>query len=83
MGSAVLELQEAQIIFMLVLKCLMTQHVLLETIKITVSYLFSNGKGEPSQQGFGASLLKSLLDNMPYLPAAATGGKSSRSEVVW
>uniref|UniRef100_A0A7N8X1U1 Dual E2 ubiquitin-conjugating enzyme/E3 ubiquitin-protein ligase BIRC6 n=1 Tax=Mastacembelus armatus TaxID=205130 RepID=A0A7N8X1U1_9TELE len=34
----------------------------------------SNGKAETSQQGFGASLLKSLLDNMPYLPAAATGG---------
>ncbi|XP_039995720.1 baculoviral IAP repeat-containing protein 6 [Xiphias gladius] len=34
----------------------------------------SNGKGDPSQQGFGASLLKSLLDNMSYLPAAATGG---------
>ncbi|KAM4600039.1 dual E2 ubiquitin-conjugating enzyme/E3 ubiquitin-protein ligase BIRC6 isoform 3-T3 [Fundulus diaphanus] len=34
----------------------------------------SNGKGEPSQQGFGVSLLKALLDNMSYLPAAATGG---------
>ncbi|XP_035519765.1 baculoviral IAP repeat-containing protein 6 [Morone saxatilis] len=34
----------------------------------------SNGKGDPSQQGFGVSLLKALLDNMPYLPAAATGG---------
>ncbi|XP_069036040.1 baculoviral IAP repeat-containing protein 6 isoform X3 [Lepisosteus oculatus] len=34
----------------------------------------SNGKGEPSQQGFGSALLKALLDNMPYLPAAATGG---------
>ncbi|XP_032409947.1 baculoviral IAP repeat-containing protein 6 isoform X3 [Xiphophorus hellerii] len=34
----------------------------------------SNGKGEPSQQGFGISLLKALLDNMAYLPAAATGG---------
>ncbi|KAL6101444.1 birc6 [Pungitius sinensis] len=34
----------------------------------------SNGKGEPSQQGFGVSLLKAMLDNMPYLPAAATGG---------
>uniref|UniRef100_A0A3B3YZP8 UBC core domain-containing protein n=1 Tax=Poecilia mexicana TaxID=48701 RepID=A0A3B3YZP8_9TELE len=31
-----------------------------------------NGKGEPSQQGFGISLLKALLDNMAYLPAAAT-----------
>ncbi|KAM9726353.1 LOW QUALITY PROTEIN: dual E2 ubiquitin-conjugating enzyme/E3 ubiquitin-protein ligase BIRC6 [Menidia menidia] len=34
----------------------------------------SNGKGDPGQQGFGQSLLKALLDNMPYLPAAATGG---------
>ncbi|XP_061601104.1 baculoviral IAP repeat-containing protein 6 isoform X2 [Cololabis saira] len=34
----------------------------------------SNGKGDSSQQGFGTSLLKALLDNMPYLPAAATGG---------
>ncbi|XP_029926712.1 baculoviral IAP repeat-containing protein 6 isoform X5 [Myripristis murdjan] len=34
----------------------------------------SNGKGDPSQQGFGMGLLKALLDNMPYLPAAATGG---------
>nr|XP_029525395.1 baculoviral IAP repeat-containing protein 6-like isoform X13 [Oncorhynchus nerka] len=34
----------------------------------------SNGKGEPSQQGFGMNLLNALLDNMPYLPAAATGG---------
>ncbi|XP_054605954.2 dual E2 ubiquitin-conjugating enzyme/E3 ubiquitin-protein ligase BIRC6 isoform X4 [Nothobranchius furzeri] len=34
----------------------------------------SNGKGDQSQQGFGVSLLKALLDNMPYLPAAATGG---------
>ncbi|KAJ8248503.1 hypothetical protein GJAV_G00242730 [Gymnothorax javanicus] len=34
----------------------------------------SNGKGDPSQQGFGSALLKALLDNMPYLPAAATGG---------
>ncbi|XP_074501768.1 dual E2 ubiquitin-conjugating enzyme/E3 ubiquitin-protein ligase BIRC6 isoform X2 [Sebastes fasciatus] len=34
----------------------------------------SNGKGDPSQQGFGVSLLKAMLDNMPYLPAAATGG---------
>ncbi|XP_029377805.1 baculoviral IAP repeat-containing protein 6 isoform X4 [Echeneis naucrates] len=34
----------------------------------------SNGKGDSSQQGLGVCLLKSLLDNMPYLPAAATGG---------
>ncbi|MFT7805918.1 baculoviral IAP repeat-containing protein 6 isoform X6 [Arapaima gigas] len=34
----------------------------------------SNGKSDPSQQGFGSALLKALLDNMPYLPAAATGG---------
>lgn len=36
---------------------------------------YSNGKGDPSQQGFGVSLLKALLDNMPYLPSAATGGE--------
>ncbi|KYO23914.1 baculoviral IAP repeat-containing protein 6 isoform C [Alligator mississippiensis] len=34
----------------------------------------SNGKCGPSQQGFGSVLLKALLDNMPLLPAAATGG---------
>ncbi|XP_055083393.1 baculoviral IAP repeat-containing protein 6 isoform X2 [Periophthalmus magnuspinnatus] len=34
----------------------------------------SNGKGESAQQGFGVSLLKALIENMPYLPAAATGG---------
>ncbi|KAM3606446.1 uncharacterized protein V6R79_016382 [Siganus canaliculatus] len=34
----------------------------------------SNGKGDPSQHGFSVSLLEALLDNMPYLPAAATGG---------
>ncbi|KAI5102813.1 baculoviral IAP repeat-containing protein 6 isoform X13 [Silurus meridionalis] len=34
----------------------------------------SNGKGEVNQQGFAQALLKALLDNMPYLPAAATGG---------
>ncbi|XP_048340127.1 baculoviral IAP repeat-containing protein 6 isoform X2 [Sphaerodactylus townsendi] len=34
----------------------------------------SNGKFEPSQQGFGSVLLKALLGNMAYLPAAATGG---------
>lgn len=38
-------------------------------------FICSNGKGEPSQQGFSMSLLKALLDNMPYLPAAATGGE--------
>lgn len=36
---------------------------------------FSNGKGDPAQQGFGVSLLKALIENMPYLPAAATGGE--------
>ncbi|KAK7901724.1 hypothetical protein WMY93_018493 [Mugilogobius chulae] len=35
----------------------------------------SNGKGESAQQGFGVSLLKALIENMPYLPAAATGGQ--------
>ncbi|XP_034964150.2 baculoviral IAP repeat-containing protein 6 isoform X3 [Zootoca vivipara] len=34
----------------------------------------SNGKFEPSQQGFGSILLKALLGNISYLPAAATGG---------
>ncbi|XP_056669227.1 baculoviral IAP repeat-containing protein 6 isoform X17 [Monodelphis domestica] len=34
----------------------------------------SNGKCDPSQPGFGSVLLKALLDNMPLLPAAATGG---------
>ena len=42
---------------------------------VTCFCVVSNGKGEPSQQGFGMGLLKALLDNMPYLPAAATGGK--------
>ncbi|XP_018120699.1 baculoviral IAP repeat-containing protein 6 isoform X6 [Xenopus laevis] len=34
----------------------------------------SNGKCEPSQQGFGCVLLKALLENITYLPSAATGG---------
>ncbi|XP_039574732.1 baculoviral IAP repeat-containing protein 6 isoform X5 [Passer montanus] len=34
----------------------------------------SNGRCDPSQQGFGSVLLKALLDNMPLLPSAATGG---------
>ncbi|XP_064270879.1 baculoviral IAP repeat-containing protein 6 isoform X4 [Passer domesticus] len=34
----------------------------------------SNGRCDLSQQGFGSVLLKALLDNMPLLPAAATGG---------
>ncbi|XP_044308535.1 baculoviral IAP repeat-containing protein 6 isoform X5 [Varanus komodoensis] len=34
----------------------------------------SNGKFESSQQGFGSILLKALLGNIAYLPAAATGG---------
>ncbi|KAM6279965.1 dual E2 ubiquitin-conjugating enzyme/E3 ubiquitin-protein ligase BIRC6 isoform 6-T6 [Porphyrio hochstetteri] len=34
----------------------------------------SNGRCDPSQQGFGSVLLKALLYNMPLLPAAATGG---------
>lgn len=37
-------------------------------------FCFSTGKGDPGQQGFGQALFKALLDNMPYLPAAATGG---------
>lgn len=35
---------------------------------------FSNGKCDPCQPGFGSVLLKALLDNMSFLPAAATGG---------
>lgn len=46
----------------------------LTVITVVVSSC-SNGKGDPSQHSFGVSLLKALLDNMPYLPAAATGGK--------
>uniref|UniRef100_A0A8C0J634 Baculoviral IAP repeat containing 6 n=1 Tax=Chelonoidis abingdonii TaxID=106734 RepID=A0A8C0J634_CHEAB len=34
----------------------------------------SNGKCDPSQQGFGSVLLKALLDNISLLPAAAAGG---------
>ncbi|XP_053567827.1 baculoviral IAP repeat-containing protein 6 isoform X7 [Bombina bombina] len=34
----------------------------------------SNGKCDPSQQGFGSVLLKALLENLTYLPSAATGG---------
>ncbi|EMP24451.1 Baculoviral IAP repeat-containing protein 6, partial [Chelonia mydas] len=34
----------------------------------------SNGKCDPSQQGFGSVLLKALLGNISFLPAAATGG---------
>ncbi|CAH2249470.1 baculoviral IAP repeat-containing 6 isoform X1 [Pelobates cultripes] len=34
----------------------------------------SNGKCDPSQQGFGYVLLKALLENITYLPSAATGG---------
>uniref|UniRef100_A0A670XUG6 Dual E2 ubiquitin-conjugating enzyme/E3 ubiquitin-protein ligase BIRC6 n=1 Tax=Pseudonaja textilis TaxID=8673 RepID=A0A670XUG6_PSETE len=34
----------------------------------------SNGKFEPSHQGFSSVLLKALLGNISYLPAAATGG---------
>ncbi|MBZ3871877.1 Baculoviral IAP repeat-containing protein 6 [Sciurus carolinensis] len=34
----------------------------------------SNGKCDPCQPGFGSVLLKALLDNMSFLPAAATGG---------
>ena len=35
---------------------------------------FSNGKCDPCQPGFGSVLLKALLENMSFLPAAATGG---------
>lgn len=40
----------------------------------SVYFFSSNGRCDPSQQGFGSVLLKALLDNMPLLPAAATGG---------
>lgn len=54
-------------------------------------FLCSNGRCDPSQQGFGSVLLKALLDNMPLLPAAATGGmykmfvviKIHNTLVVW
>lgn len=49
--------------------------LLCDVVGVTCFYVVSNGKGEPSQQGFGVGLLKALLDNMPYLPAAATGGE--------
>ncbi|XP_043914359.1 baculoviral IAP repeat-containing protein 6 isoform X2 [Protopterus annectens] len=34
----------------------------------------SSGKSDQNQQSFGSSLLEALLDNLPYLPAAAAGG---------
>ena len=37
-------------------------------------FFSSNGKCDPCQPGFGSVLLKALLDNMSFLPAAATGG---------
>lgn len=53
-------------------------------------FLCSNGRCDPTQQGFGSVLLKALLDNMPLLPAAATGGmyafvviKIHSAFVVW
>lgn len=48
---------------------------ILTSLNVKVSVFFcSNGRCDPSQQGFGSVLLKALLDNMPLLPAAATGG---------
>lgn len=44
--------------------------------------LSSNGRCDPSQQGFGSVLLKALLDNMPLLPAAATGGMYTKFAVI-
>lgn len=52
-------------------------YFVLTSLNIKVSgyvFLYSNGRCDPSQQGFGSVLLKALLDNMPLLPAAATGG---------
>jgi baculoviral IAP repeat-containing protein 6 len=43
-------------------------------LKCFFSKFFSNGKCDPCQPGFGSVLLKALLDNMSFLPAAATGG---------
>lgn len=49
--------------------------IFLTSLNVKVSVFFcSNGRYDPSQQGFGSVLLKALLDNMPLLPAAATGG---------
>lgn len=45
-------------------------------------FLCSNGRCDPSQQGFGSVLLKALLDNMPLLPAAATGGMYTMFVVI-
>ncbi|XP_012868979.1 PREDICTED: baculoviral IAP repeat-containing protein 6, partial [Dipodomys ordii] len=39
-----------------------------------LAFCISNGKCDPCQPGFGSVLLKALLDNMSFLPAAATGG---------
>lgn len=44
--------------------------------------LCSNGRCDPSQQGFGSVLLKALLENMPLLPAAATGGMYTKIVVI-
>lgn len=52
-------------------------YFVLTSLNVNVSgyvFLYSNGRCDPSQQGFGSVLLKALLDNMPLLPAAATGG---------
>ncbi|KAG8504819.1 Baculoviral IAP repeat-containing protein 6, partial [Galemys pyrenaicus] len=38
------------------------------------SIAHNNGKCDPCQPGFGSVLLKALLDNISFLPAAATGG---------
>uniref|UniRef100_A0A8C5SLZ2 Baculoviral IAP repeat containing 6 n=1 Tax=Laticauda laticaudata TaxID=8630 RepID=A0A8C5SLZ2_LATLA len=37
-------------------------------------WVVNNGKFEPSHQGFSSILLRALLGNISYLPAAATGG---------
>lgn len=42
----------------------------------------SNGRCDPSQQGFGSVLLKALIDNMPLLPAASTGGMYTMLVVI-
>ena len=44
------------------------------SLKVSFKFFFSKGKCDPCQPGFGSVLLKALLDNMSFLPAAATGG---------
>ena len=55
--------------------CLLNLDLDYQCIKISfLKKIFSNGRCDPCQPGFGSVLLKALLDNMSFLPAAATGG---------